>query len=407
MLDLSFIYPFQSDRLIFHWNKPLPLRENLKFQAVRDGYALPVERKGRSSRWMGYGGIADSSKRFVPASAMLGENGKQSMGLTYTFDSNTCPKLQGEYIYLGFFIKHWGHFIIDSSTRLYFAIANPDIKCFFILRRGQNPDPFPAQIERALELAGLRQRIIFINQPTHIENIIVPDQAYVSQTYYSQEYINTFNAMINCIKPSQIAPAEKIFFSRTKFNEFRKCEIGGELIDKLFANDGYTIINPEFESLDNQIFYLNSCKKWGAVAGSLIHNLMFSLTPPETKIVNKSSYINLEDMDTCKIKGVTPQYLDFYVSRLPTHHYWGPFMFFPNENMINYINSKMLANKCADLLDLESHKGLFHDFKITYDRLWPNQHVNIEADAEKLARNYFHPDLVLNWEKNFNKLEHD
>lgn len=405
--DLTYVYPFQRERFIEHWSKPLPMRDNLKSITITNGYALPVIRHGKSSRWMGYGGIVDKEGRFVPMSAMHGENGVQSMGLSYSFQKDSCKKLSGEYIYLGFFIKHWGHFIIDSSTRLYFALKNPDLKCFFILREGQNIEPFPHQIDRALELAGLRDRIMFISEPTQIEEIIVPEQSYVSQSHYSQEYIDTFNVIANNIEPTHAKAFSKVFFSRSNFNKYRRCEIGDELLDELFSGEGYEIIYPELESLDNQIFFLNSCKEWSTVAGSLVHNLMFAISPPATKIVSKSSYINLEDMDTCKIKGVLPQYLDFYISRSPTHHYWGPFMFFPNHHMRSYINSNKVADGCNNLLDLDKHKYLFRNYNVRFNELWPNQHVNFEADQNPLAPNYFHPELVLDWSRHYARMEHD
>lgn len=319
--NLKYVYPFQRNRFITLWKRQLSIRDNLQYEEISNGYALPPIRHRKSSRWMGYGGIVDSDGNFVPLSAMYGENGIQSMGMSYTFDKNQCRKLSGEYVYLGFFIKHWGHFIIDSSTRLYFAIRNPNLKCFFILRKDLGIDPFPPQIERALILAEIRDRIIFINEPTQIEKIIIPEQSYVSQSYYSSEYLDTFNLMSRNVKPSNEIPYKKVFFSRSNFNKYRKCEIGNEIIDELFSNDEYKIVYPESASLDNQIFYLNCCDEWGTISGSLVHNLMFTINPPKTKIVNKSSYINIEDMDTCKIKKVIPQYLDFSISRSPTHHY--------------------------------------------------------------------------------------
>lgn len=407
MPDLTHVYPFQRDRFLVHWRKLLPIRDNLQFQTIMNGYALPPIRHSKSARWMGYGGIADIDGRFVPMSAMHGENGSQSMGLVYSFEKGNCQRLSGEYLYLGFFIKHWGHFIIDSSTRLYFALKNPDIKCFFILRKGQNIDPFPPQINRALELMGVRDRITFINEPTQIERIIVPEQSYVSQSYYSQEYINTFNVMSNNINPTCVTSSPKIFFSRSNFNKYRKCEIGNELLDELFTSDGYKIIYPELESLDNQIFYLNCCREWATVAGSLVHNLMLAMVPPKTKIVNKSSYINLEDMDTCKIKGILPKYLDFYISRSPTHHYWGPFIFFPNHNMLLYIKTHMRSDKHMDLLDTDKYKYLIRSFNSLFHELWPNPYVDFEMDSDPLSPNYFHPDLVLDWAKHYSSMEYD
>lgn len=405
--NLKYVYPFQRARFIAHWRRQLPIRNSLQYEEIINGFVLPPIRHGKSSRWMGYGGIVDNDGNFVQLSAMCGENGSQSMGMSYTFDKTNCIKLSGEYLYLGFFIKHWGHFIIDSSTRIYFALKDKNLKCFFILRKGQKIDPFPSQIDRALVLAGIRDRVIFISEPTQIEKIIIPEQSYVSQSYYSSEYIETFNLMSRNVEPSNETPYKKVFFSRSNFNKYRKCEIGNEIIDGLFTNDDYKIVYPESESLDNQVFYLNCCTEWGTIAGSLVHNLMFTINPPKTKIVNKSSYINLEDMDTCKIKNVVPEYLDFFISRSPTHHYWGPFIFFPNYNMQYYINAHHLCDKCRSMLNVEKYKYLLNSFNFLFHELWPNPNVNFEMDSDPSKPNYFPPELVLDWAKNYSRLEHD
>ena len=93
--NLKYVYPFQRDRFVAYWRRQLPVRENLQYEEIMNGYALPAIRHGKSSRWMGYGGIVDNDGNFVQLSAMCGENGSQSMGMPYTFDKNNCIKLSG------------------------------------------------------------------------------------------------------------------------------------------------------------------------------------------------------------------------------------------------------------------------------------------------------------------------
>lgn len=40
MLDLAYAYPFQRERYLRYWERPLPIRDDLRVQAVSNGYAL-------------------------------------------------------------------------------------------------------------------------------------------------------------------------------------------------------------------------------------------------------------------------------------------------------------------------------------------------------------------------------
>lgn len=403
---MTYLYPFQRERYAHNWSRTLARKETLKTEIVKNGYALPPKRVPKSRRWMGTGGIVNKDCEFVPLSAMDDADNRHMMGLSYRFDKNNCPKLEGEYIYLGLFIKHWGHFIIDSATRLYCALDNPQAKCFFLLMLDQDVTLYPEQVLRAFALLGIRDRIIIINKPTQIETIIIPEQSYIRQTYYSDQYIATFDSMSANIQPTRSCAPDKVFFSRAKFNGLRRCEAGYEILDALFAAAAYTIVYPEFESLDNQIFYLNNCKSFAATAGSLIHNLMFARQAPHTAIVNKSSYINLNDMDTCKIKDVAPQYLDFYIAKYPTHNYWGPFFFFPNEIMQKYIVNCGIAAKWEAFINPESCLHLFYDYNVLYNELWPNPHLEHVTDAFALSWKHHHPALLLDWANKYARYEH-
>lgn len=110
-----------------------------------------------------------------------------------------------------FFHQTLGHFIIYSSTRIYYALKNPELKCFFLLRKDQKVDPFPPQIGRTLEVAGIKNRLTFISEPTQIEKIIIPEPSYISQGYYSKEYVETFNTISRNITPVNVTPYEKVF----------------------------------------------------------------------------------------------------------------------------------------------------------------------------------------------------
>ena len=130
----------------------LPCKKELMAITVNNGYLLPV-RKTDAKFMMGRGGVLDSEKRFVPLSGIYSggnritlldnkiNNSETYMGEGYDFDSSLVGDLiRDEVVYLGFIHNHWGHFLIDFSTRLWFAKEiNDKTKFAFIVP----PDTVP------------------------------------------------------------------------------------------------------------------------------------------------------------------------------------------------------------------------------------------------------------------------
>ena len=119
------------------------------------------------------------------------------MGEGYDFDCTQVDnKLSGEVIYLGFVHNHWGHFLIDFSTRLWFVKeADKNAKLVFLVKAGQDFS-FIDNIRRFLKLYGIDEhRIVFVNRVTKFECLIIPEPSYQSNSYYSKRYISMFDSI--------------------------------------------------------------------------------------------------------------------------------------------------------------------------------------------------------------------
>ena len=55
---------------------------------------------------------------------------------------NVKKELDGEYVYLGYINNHWGHFIVDFCTRLYYAKKNPDKNFIFLINSKEKKNKF-------------------------------------------------------------------------------------------------------------------------------------------------------------------------------------------------------------------------------------------------------------------------
>lgn len=369
MLDLSYLYPFQKNRYEEYLKNDLQKRSKLSSPTIiKDGILLPP--KPKRGKFMGNGCVCDSYKNPVRSSFMIGINNSIHMGGSYDIDLDNIKYIDEEVIYLGYLSNHWGHFLMDFSTRLWYAINNPGYKLVYLIRFNDEKFVLHKTIKRFFELLGIDNNICTISQPTRLKQIIIPEQSYVAGAYCSQEYLNSFRLASQAISPTQTKKIDKVFFSRAHIRS--NIEIGTELIEQTFHNLGFTSIFPEEESLDNQIYYVQNAREVACVSGTLVHNLLFSEHAYENLfIINKHYYINDFVLDEVKILGLTPCFLDFYAAKYPTREWKGPFIFVYNNLMKKFIKDRHI--KTSSFVYSQSY--LQHCLQM-YEFLYVNKNIN-------------------------------
>lgn len=332
--DFSFLYPFQKDRYINFWQYELEFKSSLRRQVYNDAILLPPK---RSSKLIGDGGVVSREGEEIEDSWIMSSGGSY-MGGSYIFDEASLPRLDGVFTYLGFISDHWGHFLIDFSTRLYTILEKTSEKYVFLIHHRIPGFKLIPPILRFLELLGLRRDdLLLLNRPAKFKSIIVPQQSYRSKKYYSEEYLRPFKHVISKCQPTIKSYSPNILFSRNNYIKSISSEYGVGLIDNFYTKNGYKIIIPEKESLDNQIHYINTCHSYSAISGTLIHNILLADSHPYVTIINKSYIINEFIFDNIKIKGINAEFLDFYACKYPISLGFGPFLLLFNKIFDNFI----------------------------------------------------------------------
>lgn len=145
------------------------------------------------------GGVLDAEKNYVKASEMnayakyavpvTAQDEKEIyLGEGYTIDDKKVEYLDEEIIYLGYINNHWGHFLIDCSTRLYYYLEHMDEnhKYAFLVNENEYYQAI-APIRRFFELLGIAECLIFIHKVTRCKKVIIPEQGYMINAYYSKQ----------------------------------------------------------------------------------------------------------------------------------------------------------------------------------------------------------------------------
>lgn len=347
-MKFKYIYSFEQERMKSFWNyeiRKIILRPPTLFENT---ILIPATKKD-SNLLFGEGGVINQDGNPIEDSFIKkGKKNEISFGITKNFSTNiNIEKLDDEYIYLGYINNHWGHFIVDFSTRLYFAKKYPTRKFIFLVDSKEVKFSLIPQIRRFIELLGIDlKNISFINKITKVKKLIIPVQSYHAEVYYSDEYIEIFNTVIDKIQPTYNNKFKKVYFSRVKINNLIAREIGIEKLDDIFSTNNYNIFYPENELLDNQIYILNNCVEFCAVIGSILHNIMF-IKNSNINIfcINKTYLNNTLIRDTCKIRNIDIILIDAYISKAPVTYGCGPFLIELNDNLKNFFYDKGIQYK--------------------------------------------------------------
>lgn len=203
-------------------------------------------------------------QRYLPSTYFSVEDGRLVRHLEPTIAARP-QRLLGTHYFLGNFLPHWGHFLLDGISRLWLLkLLDEDIRrqmkfiCFDV--------EFPNWAWALLEPFGInRENVIFSKQDISVENLIVPLDSYRTHLTANPLYQPVLNDIKDYYAP-QAKPHRKIFLSR-KFQQARQMENESEL-EAFFSDLGFEIVVPEKQSVKEQVALAAEASVLAGAAGS-------------------------------------------------------------------------------------------------------------------------------------------
>lgn len=407
-MDYTYLYDFNRERYQKLAERGLVCRDDLTAVTVEEGYLLP--NRYAPNRLFGHGGVLNAHKEYLKCSEMnayskYAVTPKETdeveiyLGEGYEIDEKDVPYLDEEIIYLGYINNHWGHFLLDSTTRLYPFLKDVDkrYKYAYLVNEGQDYTPV-ASIARFFELLGIRDRLVFINKVTRCRRIVIPEQGYMVNGYYSKEFLALFDTVAGKVDCTKYPFYEKVYYSRSNFKKAKGSEIGEEMLLDLFRKNDFTIIAPEKCTLDEQIAIVRNSKLLAAITGTIPHNLLFAAAGQKILIINKTHNLNVAQMDINEMKKVEATYIDAYLAKFPVLIGMGPFFLYNSEPLRDYITKNHWKNPegayTSDDKMRENAKNYEHVYRMKYIQ---NLNLSYCKDLERF--DYFHPQHLLAYEE--------
>lgn len=247
--------------------------EELGVQVIEHGIVLPARRK-IDKTWQG--GVCDEDFNFIAGYSRKknNEGGFASVLSAYTVDKSELVELDEDVIFGGTLIGHFGHFMLECLSRLWYVLQQPELhaKILFITTEHGGYKPW---FEDFFRLMGIdKDRIIYVDKPIQCRSITVPEQA-----YHSNRFTKEFFVPYQVIK-SRVTPAapKKLYLTRLGF-EFKKhgnvhC-FNEQYFEDFFAKHGFEIVSMEKLSFDEQVSLIMGADEIAAIMGTLTHWALF------------------------------------------------------------------------------------------------------------------------------------
>lgn len=224
-----------------------------------------------------------------------------------------CDFIPSDVIYGGMLCKHWGHFIINASIHLWFAVKHwkeSNLPIVF-----STPEKPRKRILDFLKLTGIPEnRFVFIMKPTRFKSVIVPEPSFA-------------------IKKDCLCIAE------------------------------------EFKILRRQISLFDNAETVATTNGTLAHNVVLMNDRQRLIILNRTAdrSINALQNSLNAIKHIECHQADAFYAPLPTHHGFGPVYFQLTQEVFQNIS---LLNAPPPPSNLKQGKAMFDRFFKDWGRVY-------------------------------------
>ena len=309
-IDYRYLRPKKAEALKAWYDAPVEVRENPEIWQGSNATILPLRRDDQLL--FGRGGVVDSDGNYVDLSAIPGR-------VQYAYPFENAEYRDETVVYCGYLVNHWGHFLIEGVTRLWYFLENDrrvDKYVFFLDEHEERE--IKGNYREFLELLKIWDRLEIINRPTTYREVIVPELGIHMRTAYTPKLVKVFDTAADSVVPDPgWETPEKIYFSRSQFQKGLPFESGYDTLDNFFAKNGYTILYPEKVPLSRMIHYIRNSKVVASLSGSLPHNMLFANQGQRVEIVERLVISDDNQTDVNRMRQLQVTYIDASIPIYP------------------------------------------------------------------------------------------
>jgi capsular polysaccharide biosynthesis protein len=267
--------------------------QGLRVDKARNVLAIPQGAKG------GQGGLIAND---VPLTSLLLHRGGRQV-----FSSpEPCPAtvfIDEPCIFAGWILRHYGHFLLEGLSRLWYLKQHPDAKIVWVNRGGRVK--YTGVQAQLLDLLGVRNEPIFTVGPTHFARLEIPSPGYEIPHVFEVEQAHALAVWPAAKKVS----GKRVWLSRSHLEERGGFENELEA-EAVLEQRGWLIYHPQEHSIRDQLAMFADAEHVAGIEGSAFHTLILIDRPPaKLSILSRRAALSPNLKTIAKVKHLNQQHV--------------------------------------------------------------------------------------------------
>lgn len=216
-------------------------------------------------------GLLDSSGTYRPEGALW----RKYRALTTEPEAPPAQPvvLAGRWLWGGMLWAHFGHFLVESTSRLWALshLETPVDGIIFIPKRPRVGDAKRGFQNDFIDLMAKDLPVHVATVPTQVERLIVPGQGFGLGLITTGT--KSFRKAIHDRFARSVEPEgpDRLYISRSALGLGKGGLLGEEHLETLLEQEGYTVFHPQKHDIATQIARYKAAKKVIAADGSALH----------------------------------------------------------------------------------------------------------------------------------------
>lgn len=188
-------------------------------------------------------------------------------------------QLAGRHMFAGPMHPHFGHFLLESTPRLWVLGVDPEpVTSVLFIPLGPNSIWRARKAYRPfLEIFCGDRPIENIVAPTRVERLVVPDPGFGHEARMVGTEL--YRSFMRGKVAAGIAPdgPERLYISRSGLPDNRGGILGERVIESVLASNGYEIFHPQRHSAREQLAKYAAARQIVALDGSALHMAAYAM----------------------------------------------------------------------------------------------------------------------------------
>lgn len=214
-------------------------------------------------------GVYNDADEYIDGTALNRRSGEQGAPVPRDLFPDIVNSEQPEAIYAGTLYFHFGHFLLESLARAWYAKQHPDVPFVWAgshTWQGISLKPWQSEL---LSLLGVTNPTSIIADPTRFELLHIPDIGFRYDDIFHPEHAE----FLRCYEGSKQLPGRHLWLSRSKIGTDVR-DLNARPTERRLQAEGWTVEHPELLTVREQLEGLSRAEVIAGEEGSAFHTLM-------------------------------------------------------------------------------------------------------------------------------------